>query len=66
MPYKKICALAAIAGAALFLTGCEDATMTVHEPGVYKGPTDESATVEAAEAREKALRERAVQALSDR
>lgn len=66
MPYKKLCALAAIASAVFFLTGCDDASMTVHEPGVYKGPTDESATVEAAQAREKALRDRAVQALSDR
>lgn len=63
MPFKAM--LAALAVAALFLTAC-DSGVTVHEPGVYKGQNDDSATKEAADRRAEPLRQRALTAMTDR
>lgn len=63
MPYKIM--LAVLAVACLSLTAC-DSGVTVYEPGVYKGKSDEMATQEAAEQRADALRKRALTAMSDR
>lgn len=63
MPYKSL--LLALAVGALALTAC-DSGVTVHEPGVYKGKKDESATKEAADRRAEPLRERALMAHTDR
>lgn len=63
MPYKAKLVALAIAG--LFLTAC-DTGVTVHEPGVYKGKQDETATKEAADRRAEPLRQRALAAMTDR
>jgi hypothetical protein len=63
MPYKA--KLVALAVAGLFLTAC-DSGVTVHEPGVYKGKKDETATKEAADRRAEPLRQRALTAMTDR
>jgi len=63
MPYKAKLVALAIAG--LFLTAC-DSGVTVHEPGVYKGKQDETATKEAADRRAEPLRQRALTAMTDR
>lgn len=64
MPYKTM--LAALTIASLFLlTACEQ-EVVFHEPGVYKGKHDETATQEAAEGRQDALRERAMSGMTDR
>ncbi len=39
--HKKFIAFILIVGAALTLSGClEDLQVTLHEPGVYMGPSD--------------------------
>lgn len=63
MPYKVI--LLALAVAAMSLTAC-DSGVTVHEPGVYKGKQDPTATKEAADSRAEPLRKRALAAMTDR
>lgn len=63
MPYKAM--LVALAVAGLSLTAC-DSGVTVHEPGVYKGKKDETATKEAADRRAEPLRQRALTAMTDR
>lgn len=63
MPYKAM--LVALAVAGLLLTAC-DSGVTVHEPGVYKGKGDETATKEAADRRAEPLRQRALVAMTDR
>ncbi len=63
MSYKAMLVSLAIAG--LALTAC-DSGVTVHEPGVYKGKSDEMATKEAADRRAEPLRQRAQAAMTDR
>lgn len=64
MPYKAM--LVALALASLSLLSACGSEVTMHEPGVYKGKVDESATQEAAQRREEPLRERALTAMTDR
>lgn len=64
MPYKAMRVVLAVASLSL-LAAC-DSGVTVHEPGVYKGKHDETATKEAAQRRAEPLRERALLAHTDR
>lgn len=64
MAYKLL--LVALAVASLSLLSACDSGVTVHEPGVYKGQQDESATKAAADRRAEPLRERALLAHTDR
>ncbi len=64
MPYKAMLAALAVVSVAL-LSACEP-DVIVHEPGVYKGKPDETATQEAAERRAQPLRDRALTGMTDR
>ncbi|TXK62360.1 hypothetical protein [Alkalisalibacterium limincola] len=63
MKIRHVLAVATVL-AVLGLAACGDTTL--HEPGVYKGPSDPEAGEEAANARAEKLRERAILAHSDR
>lgn len=64
MPYRAMLVALAVTGVAL-LSACES-EVSFHEPGVYKGKHDETATQEAAERRQDQLRERAQTGMTDR
>lgn len=64
MPYKALLVVLAVASLSL-LSAC-DSDVTYYEAGVYKGKHDETATPEAAERRQEALRERATTVMTDR
>lgn len=66
MPFNRslTTAAATVMGIAL-LSGC-GSDVTMHEPGVYKGGRDVTASVEAAEQREDDLRDRALTGFADR
>lgn len=64
MPYKTMLAALAVASLSL-LTACQQ-EVVFHEPGVYKGKKDDTATQEAAQRRQDALRERAMSGMTDR
>ncbi|MGY6518723.1 MAG: hypothetical protein ACXIUZ_08410 [Lysobacteraceae bacterium] len=62
----KIRPVLAVALGAIVLTLAACGDTVIHEPGVYKGERDPSATQEAADARAEKLRERALLAHTDR
>lgn len=64
MPYKAM--LVALASASLLLLSACESEVSFHEPGVYKGKPDETATEEAAQRRQEQLRERAMTGMTDR
>lgn len=64
MPYKAM--LVALAVASLSLLSACESEVVFHEPGVYKGKHDETATAEAAQRRQEPLRERAMTGMTDR
>lgn len=64
MPYKAM--LVALASASLLLLSACESEVSFHEPGVYKGKQDETASEEAAQRRQDELRERARAAMTDR
>lgn len=64
MPYKAMLVVLAVASLSL-LTAC-DQEVVFHEPGVYKGKHDETATPEAAQRRQDQLRDRAMIGMTDR
>lgn len=64
LPYKAMLVVLAMAGLSV-LSACES-EVVFHEPGVYKGKPDETATEEAAQRRQEQLRERAMSGMTDR
>ncbi|MFN3984614.1 MAG: hypothetical protein ACK4KV_03950 [Rhodocyclaceae bacterium] len=64
MPHKAMLVVLALASLTL-LSAC-DQEVVFHEPGVYKGKHDETATKEAAERRQDQLRDRALTGMTDR
>ena len=64
MPYKTM--LIALAVTSLTLLSACDQEVVFHEPGVYKGKPDETASQEAAQRRESQLRDRAMTGMTDR